>query len=158
MSKYNCTQLNPDETFEKHIYHRDQFAHYFRWSHILKVAKIGMNILDFGWGTGNLCEVFYRNKYRAAEYLGVEYRNSAVLNAKVKYANVEWANFKQCDLTDDNLIFVPENEDEWDIITCFEVLEHVGKENVEKVLKNIYIIIWAIKLHVIYRHRVTTLL
>ena len=25
---YNTTELDPDTTFERHVYHRDQFAHY----------------------------------------------------------------------------------------------------------------------------------
>ena len=62
--EYNITQLSPDVTFEKHVFHRDQFAHYLRWTHVLKRAKIGMNILDFGCGTGNLAEVLYRNRYK----------------------------------------------------------------------------------------------
>ena len=65
MSNYNTTQLNPETTFERHVFHRDQFAHYLRWSHILKIAKIGMNILDVGCGSGNLLEVFYRNKRKS---------------------------------------------------------------------------------------------
>lgn len=69
---YNKTQLTPQQEFERHIYHRDQFAHYLRWSHILKVAKIGQTILDFGCGTGEMLELFYRNKYRPKQYLGPE--------------------------------------------------------------------------------------
>ena len=61
---YNCTQLTPQQEFGRHIYHRDQFAHYLRWSHVLKNAKIGQTILDFGCGSGEMLELFYRNKYR----------------------------------------------------------------------------------------------
>ena len=51
---YNCTQLTPQQEFERHIYHRDQFAHYLRWTHVLRDARIGQTILDFGCGTGVL--------------------------------------------------------------------------------------------------------
>lgn len=54
---YNATALDPAATFERHVYHRDQFAHYLRWTHILKVAKIGDSIVDFGCGAGDLLEV-----------------------------------------------------------------------------------------------------
>lgn len=66
--EYNTTQLNPAATFERHVYHRDQFAHYFRWSHILKKIMIdyknNINLLDFGCGSGELLEVAYRNRVR----------------------------------------------------------------------------------------------
>ena len=55
---YNTTDLNPESTFTKHVFHRDQFAHYLRWTHILKEARIGETICDFGCGNGNLLEVF----------------------------------------------------------------------------------------------------
>ena len=35
---YNKTQLHPEQIFEKHIFHRDQFAHYLRWNYILKIV------------------------------------------------------------------------------------------------------------------------
>lgn len=138
MSNYNTTQLDPETSFERHVYHRDQFAHYLRWTHVLKNAKIGMNILDVGCGTGNLLEVFYRNKFRGNEYLGLEYRASTVTKSKYKYYQVDWADFKQCDITKENQNWQPKDNKGWDIICCFEVLEHVGKDNVEKVLQNIY--------------------
>lgn len=48
MKKYNTTDLDPTTSFERHVFHRDQFAHYLRWTHILKEAKIGETIVDFG--------------------------------------------------------------------------------------------------------------
>jgi|TARA_R100001530_G_scaffold34477_3_gene26934 2-polyprenyl-3-methyl-5-hydroxy-6-metoxy-1,4-benzoquinol methylase len=131
--EYNITQLSPDVTFEKHVFHRDQFAHYLRWTHVLKRAKIGMNILDFGCGTGNLAEVLYRNRYKAKNYLGLEFKKSTVDKANEKYKKIDWVNFKQCDLVDNNL-----NEgNDWDIIVCFEVIEHVNKKNLDVFLSNI---------------------
>jgi cyclopropane fatty-acyl-phospholipid synthase-like methyltransferase len=138
MVKFNTTQLNPDKTFEKHVYHRDQFAHYLRWTHILKNAKIGMNILDFGAGTGNLLEVLYRNRYKGEEYLGLEYRISAVKEANRKFIGVDWARFEQADLTVPGLSFEPLDKRGWDMIACFEVIEHIGKKNVPVFLQNIF--------------------
>ncbi len=63
MKRYNTTDLDPVSTFERHVFHRDQFAHYLRWSHIVKEAKIGETVVDFGCGKGNMLEVFYRNKF-----------------------------------------------------------------------------------------------
>lgn len=71
---YNTTDLRPDQAFERHVFHRDQFAHYLRWTHILKEAKIGESIVDFGCGAANLLEVLYRNKYKQKEYIGIDIR------------------------------------------------------------------------------------
>lgn len=132
MKEYNLTQLNPETTFERHVFHRDQFAHFLRWTHVLKTAKIGMNILDFGSGSGNLAEVLYRNKYKAKKYVGLEYKQTMVNKANEKYKNVDWINFEQADLTNPDL----NKGNDWDIITCFEVIEHVNKKNVDVFLQN----------------------
>ncbi len=134
MKNYNCTQLNPDQAFERNIYHRDQFAHFYRWTHVLKRLKRELNILDWGCGSGNLLEVIYRNRFKAKQYLGLEYRKQQVEKNIEKYKNLDWVNFKQCDLTKDDFNY----ENSWDIICSFEVLEHIGKENVNNFLKNIY--------------------
>ena len=42
---YNTTDLRPDQAFECHVFHRDQFAHYLRWTHVLKEAKIDFRLL-----------------------------------------------------------------------------------------------------------------
>jgi len=129
MKNYNTTQLNPETTFEKHVFHRDQFAHYLRWTHVLKLAKIGMNILDFGCGSGNLYEVFYRNRYSPKRYLGLDIRKKTVEINKSKFPKAE---FEAIDLIGD-----VDFGTDWDIITSFEVAEHVGKQNVPKLLENI---------------------
>lgn len=132
--KYNCTQLTPQQTFERHIYHRDQFAHYFRWSHVLKHAKIGQTILDFGCGSGEMLELFYRNRYRPKRYLGLEIREKQVEINKEKFAKVDFAEFRQQDLCEPEL----DLGETFDIITCFEVMEHIGHANADTFLENIW--------------------
>tara|TARA_Y100000310_G_scaffold208158_1_gene208693 strand:- start:895 stop:1644 length:750 start_codon:yes stop_codon:yes gene_type:complete len=133
MKPYNTTQLNPDTSFEKHIYHRDQFAHYLRWTHVLKRARIGQNILDYGSGSGNLAEVFYRNRYKCNKYLGLEYREKTVNDSNKKYENIDWIKFEQRDIIKDDLSLYG---NDWDMIISFEVVEHIGKNNVDQYLKN----------------------
>lgn len=130
---YNKTQLTPQQEFERHIYHRDQFAHYFRWSHILKVARIGQRILDFGCGTGEMLEVFYRNKYRPAQYLGLDIRTQTINDNSKKFEKLDFAEFRQCDLCQPEL----DLGQTFDIITCFEVIEHIGHANADAFLDNI---------------------
>lgn len=131
-TKYNTTDLSPDTAMERHVYHRDQFAHYLRWSHILKIAKIGMTILDFGCGQGNLFEVFYRNRYKPKQYVGIDIREKTIKNAKQKFSMCDNATFITKDLCE------PLDLDTtFDIICSFEVFEHIGHWNADKYLSNI---------------------
>ena len=132
MTKYNKTQLTPQQEFERHIYHRDQFAHYLRWSHILKVAKIGQSILDFGCGSGEMLEVFYRNKFRPKRYLGLDIRQKTIEENNEKFGKLGFAEFRQADLCAELDL-----GETFDIITCFEVLEHIGHANADAFLDNI---------------------
>lgn len=133
MKEYNTTQLDPQTTFERHVYHRDQFAHYLRWTYVLKIANIGMNILDFGCGTkANLAEVLYRNRYKANKYLGLDIRN--LDKAREKFSKVDWVNLQEEDLVK---LDTSQYYDNWDIIVSFEVIEHIGKSNGDIFLHNI---------------------
>ncbi len=134
MSKpYNTTQLHPEQSFEKHVFHRDQFAHYLRWSHVLKLAKIDMRILDVGCGNGNIYEVFYRNRFAPKEFVGVDIRGLTIQSNQQKFPRAKWYT---CDIVKQDLPKASEGND-WDIITSFEVAEHVGKQNVPAFLDNI---------------------
>jgi SAM-dependent methyltransferase len=130
---YNTTDLRPDQAFERHVFHRDQFAHYLRWTHILKEAKIGESIVDFGCGAANLLEVLYRNKFKQKEYIGIDIREKTIQEATEKYANVPWAHFYVADLVKNYMDFSKFNADK---VCAFEVLEHVGKQNADAFLKN----------------------
>lgn len=130
---YNCTQLTPQDVFERHIYHRDDFAHYLRWSHVLKNAKIGQTILDFGCGSGEMLELFYRNKYRPKQYLGLDIREKQVEENNFKFGKLDFAEFRQQDLCQPEL----DLGQTFDIITCFEVMEHIGHKNADVFLDNI---------------------
>lgn len=131
MKNYNITQLHPEIAFERHIFHRDMFAHYLRWTHVLRLAKIGMNILDFGCGSGNLYEVLYRNRYKPNKFLGLDIRKFVIEKNRDKFPKAEWQV--------EDLVNIQSGKygNDWDIITSFEVAEHVGKSNVDKFLWNI---------------------
>jgi 2-polyprenyl-3-methyl-5-hydroxy-6-metoxy-1,4-benzoquinol methylase len=135
MKKYNTTDLDPETCFERHVFHRDQFAHYLRWTHILKEAKIGETIVDFGCGKANLLEVLYRNKFKQSRYIGIDIRKKTIENNILKFGDINWAEFICEDLVENtnNTNFSDFNADK---VCSFEVLEHVGKQNVDKFLLN----------------------
>lgn len=124
--KYNTTDLDPQRSFERHVFHRDQFAHYLRWTHILKEARIGETILDFGCGKGSLLEVLYRNKFKQNKYVGLDIREKTIEAAKLEYGNVDWAEFYAQDLIYPDMDLSGFQADK---VCSFEVLEHVGKQN-----------------------------
>lgn len=132
---YNVTDLDPEHTFERHVFHRDQFAHYLRWTHILKEATIGETVVDFGCGKGSLLEVLYRNRFKCQKYTGIDIRTKTMAEAREKYAVVDWAEFIAEDLVN------PQNGTDFssfqaDKVCSFEVLEHVGKQNADKFMEN----------------------
>ena len=91
--EYNKTQLSPDLEFSRHIFHRDQFAHYLRWTHVIKSLKRDMSIIDFGCGSANLLEVIYRNKYRAKRYVGLDIRKNIIDKNIGKWKMLDYAEF-----------------------------------------------------------------
>lgn len=131
---YDCTDLDPEKTFEKHVFHRDQFAHYLRWTHVLKEANIGEVIVDFGAGKCNLLEVLYRNRYKPGKYIALEYRKNKMDKAKEKYKNLKFpAEFHQQDIIKPSMDY---SEFQADKVVSFEVAEHIGRQNVPTFLEN----------------------
>jgi len=133
--KYNTTDLNPLTSFERHVFHRDQFAHYLRRTKILNDANIWEIICDFGCGNGNLLEVLYRNKFRQKKYIWIDIRQQTINKAKEKFQNVERAEFLVEDLVNPQN-WVDFNEIKADKVCSFEVLEHVWKQNGNKFMQN----------------------
>jgi 2-polyprenyl-3-methyl-5-hydroxy-6-metoxy-1,4-benzoquinol methylase len=134
MGKYNTTDLSPDKAFERHVFHRDQFAHYLRWTKVLKDAKIGETMCDFGCGQGNLAEVLYRNKFKQDAYFGFDIRDRTIKKASEKFANVPWIHFFQKDLCDVSGL-EEFSQIQADRVASFEVIEHIGKQNAPNFLK-----------------------
>src|SRR6185295_7792887 len=75
---YNATDLDPVSTFERHVFHRDQFAHYLRWSFVLRRIGRHERVVDFGCGKGNLLETLYRNQHTPAAYFGFDIRTQTI--------------------------------------------------------------------------------
>lgn len=133
---YNTTDLDPVTTFERHVFHRDQFAHYLRWTFMLRETQNKEEIIcDFGCGKGNLLEVLYRNRHKATKYVGIDIRAQTVKKNTEKFSAVPWAEF----IAEDLVLNTGKTEFEAikaDKVCSFEVLEHVGKNNADAFLQN----------------------
>lgn len=132
-TKYNTTDLVPEDAFNRGIYHRDMFAHYLRWSHVVKCLRRNMKILDFGCGRGSLAEVIYRNRLKAEEYTGLDIRKQIIKKNNEKYVKQDWINFIEADLCKEDL---KPKHNKYDIVCSFEVIEHIGKHNGDVFLRN----------------------
>lgn len=130
---YNTTDLQPFDAINKNILHRDISAHISRWSLVLKHADMGESICDFGCGSANLLELFYRNKFTPKKYIGFEIRLSEVEKNRAKFGKLAWAEFVVQDLIKSTYDFKTVQADK---VISFEVLEHVGKQNVDIFLQN----------------------
>lgn len=133
---YNTTDLDPETTFERHVFHRDQFAHYLRWSFVLNRIGRHESVVDFGCGKGLLAEVLYRNRHTPLHYYGFDVRGKTIEKAAEKFKDQPWARFFTADL-----VKIPQQRfEEMSLnaqhICSFEVVEHIGKQNIQAYLAN----------------------
>jgi SAM-dependent methyltransferase len=132
---YNATDLDPISTFERHVFHRDQFAHYLRWSFILRRIGRLERIVDFGCGKGHLLETLYRNQHTPEAYFGFDIRTQTISKTAAKFP-VPWAKFYAVDLVKAEPKTFADMQMNADHVCSFEVAEHIGKQNIHRYLQN----------------------
>lgn len=132
---YNATDLDPVSTFERHVFHRDQFAHYLRWSFVLRRIGRSERIVDFGCGKGHLLETLYRNQHTPEAYFGFDIRTQTINKTAEKFS-LSWAKFYAVDLVKAEPETFANMQMNADHVCSFEVVEHIGKQNIRRYLKN----------------------
>jgi 2-polyprenyl-3-methyl-5-hydroxy-6-metoxy-1,4-benzoquinol methylase len=98
----------------------------------MKIAKMNQSILDFGCGSGEMFELFYRNKYRPSHYVGLDVREKTIRENISKFIINDNADFITQDLCKEFDL-----NEKFDVITSFEVIEHIGHKNIDVFLQNI---------------------
>jgi len=155
------THLSIDTAENRILIHRDYVSHCIRWSHVLKFllqkhAYKTARILDVGCGIDvPMARMMLSNRVAPVEYIGVDYNHSSKFNLDmfentrfkpVVYGSVDFADDKNVwfDRAKDGQLCVNikgDNAEDYyaipNVITSFEVLEHIEPEHVIRVLKRI---------------------
>lgn len=114
------------------------FAHFFRFSYVRHFTRGGRfnncnkTILDLGCGKASLRKIMYHNSINM-KYIGIDISKSPLeeaLNLKSK----EPAIYLNYDLNNG----IPLVDNSADVIVCFEIIEHIGKNKGINLLKECY--------------------
>lgn len=144
--KFNLTHLSPGKELARYRFvHRDFIAHAFRWSHtaevVLKRGLVGKgSVMDVGCGPEwSQLTALHSSACSPSYFLGLDARDCSSTKPNLKYP----VEFKQHDVTNPMPVGhlveggAPTDWKPWDIIVCYEVIEHMPKPMGIKLLDNI---------------------
>ena len=126
------TFLSIDQAEARGFIHRDYIAHCFRWSHVVKELTRGAayktaRILDVGCGRlMPMGTMLHSSRLAPAYYCGVEF--GPVERSNKSVATTLRSPTFSCDIwdnTDIRQFEMDEGEELFNVVTCFEVLEHM---------------------------------
>lgn len=136
------TYLSLENAHERGFIHRDYIAHCLRWSHVVKKLTKGKGysttrLLDVGCGRElPLASTLYSSRLILEKYYGVDHGpindDASSKFDSGKFPLELWENQDILDLTLKDL-----GNERVNVITCFEVLEHVEPAHMRKILQHI---------------------
>lgn len=155
------THLSIDTAENRILIHRDYVSHCIRWSHVLKfllqrhVYKT-TRVLDVGCGVDvPMARMMLSNRVAPLEYIGLDYNHSSKFKLDM-FANTRFkpTTFGSVDFADEKNVWFDQAKDGQtcvnikgdngedyfaipNLITCFEVLEHIEPEHVVRTLKKV---------------------
>ena len=155
------THLSIDTAEERILVHRDYISHCIRWSHVIKfllqkhIYK-GIRVLDIGCGVDvPLARMMLSNRIAPVEYIGLDYNHSSKFNLDMfRNTTFKPTTFGSVDFANDSNVWFDnaksgelclnvkgDNGEDYfaipNLITCFEVLEHIEPEHVIRVLMRV---------------------
>lgn len=149
------THLSIDQAENRGFIHRDYIAHCLRWTHVAKFLAIKQRykyarVLDIGCGVDvPLAKMLYSSRYIVQDYVGLDYNKPEKFKMEPfhtgKFPISAYGNsiFPDCIEFDEdqNSVYNIKGFDDRhqmpNVITCFEVLEHVEPSMVVKMLRMI---------------------
>ena len=120
-------------TYGRYV-HRDYAAHWFRWQHALRFVKAGMRVLDIGCGPDQMMTrvLSASQGHVPALYVGVD------LNKLEAKTGIAWTRIlDEFDFTRRYKELSRMDGAGYDVISCFEVIEHMPKAAGMRLLKGI---------------------
>ncbi len=155
------THLSIGTAEDRILVHRDYISHCIRWSHVIKfllknhVYK-NVRVLDIGCGIdAPLARMMLSNRIAPIEYIGLDYNHSSKFNLDMfKNTTFKPITFGSVDFANDRNVWFDnaqsgelcinikgDNAEDYfsipNLITCFEVLEHIEPEHVIRVLMRV---------------------
>lgn len=123
MSKNLYKAFHKGTTTQRRLITPNNFTYRIILSVIDRYLKKGMNVLDIGCGAGTLS--FYVGN-KGCKVVGIDIAGNAITSAKSSLAsmNIKNVHFFTMDFPKK----VPTRNEEFDIILCIEVLEHLHEE------------------------------
>jgi hypothetical protein len=140
---YNLTHLSPGKELMKYRFqHRDFIAHAWRWCHtaqqVLSRKLVGTGyVMDVGCGPEwSQLVALHSNACSPAYFLGMDIRDCSKTmpnaKSKVEFGQIDVTGKLPTGTLDETGV-----KKTWDIITCYEVLEHMPKGQGLKLLDNL---------------------
>lgn len=155
------THLSIDLAEDRNLIHRDYIAHCLRWTHVAKYLHQSghyktARLLDIGCGVDvPLARMLYSNRLLIPEYIGVDYNRHDKFKLDM-FANGKWKpnTFGRVDFASDQVWFDKaadgqnllnirgDNGEDYftmpNIVTCFEVIEHIEPAHVRALFAKVH--------------------
>ena len=151
----DTTHLSADITEERLIQHRDLVAHAIRWSAVARRMSRGQlyktaRVLDVGCGVDiPLGRLLYSNKFIPLQYVALDYNGPDKLKVGFfapkrggegrfpirAFGGVDFADDEQVEVLDESMVVLGSKVDLPNVITSFEVLEHVEPGHAVRMLR-----------------------
>lgn len=139
----NLTNLNVVHDLDRlYIMHSDWLAHLTRYSFATWFATYRLkgqaSVLDVGSARLELLQFLYRNRGKIREYVGLDLRATQgwLDEPWLQSDSVPPVTLVRMDVVEDQ---VPEGVGrQWDLVTCFETLEHVPRDRAQRLVNNLF--------------------